>query len=152
MAAASIEDVTLSVYTQVKKFADTVNLGFAVTTSIESASSMMMDGEDKIILVQNSLKDRTFLELEYKVFVSFAKTSEVNGLLTTEIMSKFLGVFKRYSKICISEATGLKQIPSVYNDTGKALVIKDIGQSIVSITQMRNNLNCIELKLTGYIK
>ena len=149
---AVVEDVTLSVYTEVKKFADTVNLGFAATTSIESVSSMMMDGKDKLILVQNSLKDKIFLDIEYKIFVSLAETTEVNGILSTEIMSKFLDTFKRYSKICVFEAEGLKQVPSVYTNTQKAMVIRDIGQSIVSITQMRNNLNCIELKLTGHIK
>lgn len=149
---AAVEDVTLSVYTEVKKFADSQDLGFVATTSIESASSMMMDGKDKIILVQNSLKDRVFLDVEYKIFVSFAETTEVNGLKTTEIMSEFLTQFKRYTKICVFEAGPLKGNPSVYTDTGKAMVIKDIGQEIISITQMRNNLNCIVLKLTGYIK
>lgn len=149
---AVVEDVTLSVYTEVKQFADTINMGFAATTSIESASSMMMDGKDKIILVQNSLKDRVFLDIDYKVFVSLAETTEVNGLKSTEIMSKFLDTFKRYSKICIFEAAGLKQVPSVYTTTNKAMVIKEIGQEIVSITQMRNNLNCIVLKITGHIK
>ena len=149
---ATVEDATLSVYTQIKAFADTVSMGFAVTTSIESASSMLMSGEDRLILVQNSLKDKIFLDLEYKVFISFAQTVESNAMKTTEIMSKFFDKFQRFSRVCIYEATGLKQAPSVFNDTGKALVIKGIGQEIVSITQMRNNLNAIELKLTGYIK
>jgi len=150
--AVTVEDVTLSIYAEVKSFADTVGMGFIATTSIESASSIMMDGKDKIILVQNSLKDRIFLDLEYKVFVSLVETSEVNGLLSTEIMSKFLDKFPRYSKICVVEAAGLKQVPSVFTATDKAMVVRDIGQTIISITQMRNNLNCIELKLTGHIK
>ncbi len=149
---AVVEDVTLSVYTTIKKFADSEALGFAATTSIESASSMMMDGEDKIILVQHKLKDHVFLDLEYKIFLSFAKTTEVNALKTTNIMSKFLEQFPRFSKVCVYEAEDLKKVPSVYTDTGKAMVVKDIGQEVLSITQMRNNLNAIVLKLTGYIK
>lgn len=149
---ATVEDVTLSVYVEVKEFADAQGLGFAATSSIESASSIMMDGKDKIILVQNSLKDKIFLDLEYKIFVSLAETTEVNAMKTTEVMSAFITRFKRFSKICVFEAAGLKQAPSVFNDTGKAMVIKDIGQEVVSITQMRNNLNAIVLKLAGYIK
>lgn len=149
---ATVEDATLSVYAKVKAFADTVSMGFAVTTSIESASSMLMSGEDRIILVQNSLKDKIFLDLEYKIFISFAETIESNAMITTKIMSKFFDDFPRFSKICVYEAEGLKQASSVFNDTNKALVIKDVGQEIVSITQMRNNLNAIVLKLTGYIK
>lgn len=149
---ATIEDVTLSVYAQVKTFADTNNLGFVATSSIESASSLLMDAEDKVILVQDKLKDGTFLDIEYKIFVSFAKTTDVNALRITELMSKFQVEFKRFSRICVFEAAGLKSVPSVYTDTLKAMVIKDIGQEVVSITQMRNNLNCLVLKLTGYIK
>ena len=149
---ATVEDATLSIYTSIKAFADEVEMGFAATTSIESASSMLMDGKDKLILVQNSLKDKIFLDLEYKIFISFAETLETNALKTTEIMSKFFEAFPKYSKVCIFEAAGLKQAPSVFIDTKKALVIKDAGQEIVSITQMRNNLNAIIIKLTGYIK
>ena len=149
---ATVEDVTLSVYAEVKKFADSKNLGFATTTSIESVSSILMDGKDKVILVQDKLQDKTFLDLEYKVFISLATTTDVNGLKTTELMSDFQTLFKRFSKVCVFEAEGLKTIPSVMTDTGKAMVIKDIGQEIVSTTQMRNNLNCIVLKLAGYIK
>ena len=149
---AVVEDVTLSVYTTVKKFADSEGLGFAATTSIESASSMMMDAEDKIILVQHKLKEKVFLDLEYKIFVSFAKTTEVNALKTTNIMSKFLEQFPRFSKVCVYEAEQLKQVPSVYTDTGKAMVVKDIGQEVLSLTQMKSNLSAIVLKLTGYIK
>jgi len=148
---ATVEDATLSIYAQVKQFADQVSMGFVVTTSIESASSILMDGGDKIILVQDKLKLNTFLDIEYKVFISFAKTTETNALRTTEIMSKFFDMFPRYSKICVYEAAGLKLASSEFNDTGKALVIKDIGQEIISITQMRNNLNAIVFKLTGYI-
>ncbi len=148
---ATVEDATLSIYAQVKQFADQVSMGFVVTTSIESASSILMDGGDKIILVQDKLKLKTFLDIEYKVFISFAQTTETNALRTTEIMSKFFDMFPRYSKICVYEAAGLKLASSEFNDTGKALIIKDIGQEIISITQMRNNLNAIVFKLTGYI-
>lgn len=149
---ATVEDVTLSMYTEVKKFAETKDLGFAATTSIESASSMMMDAEDKMILVQHKLQDKTFLSVDYKIFISFAKTTDVNALLTTSIMSAFIEAFPRFSRICIHDAEALKQVPSVYTDTGKAMVIKEVGQEVLSITQMRNNLNAIVLKLTGYIK
>ncbi len=149
---AGVEDVTLSIYTEMSKFAKTVDLGFVATTSIESASSMMMDAEDKLILVQDKLKDKTFLSIDYKIFISFAETTDVNALKATEIMSKFLDTFKRYSRICVYEAGGLKQIPSVYTSTKKAMVIKETGQEIISITQMRNNLNALILKVTGYIK
>ena len=149
---AKVEDVTLSVYAEVKKFADSKSLGFVSTTSIESVSSILMDGKDKIVLVQDKLEDKIFLNVEYKLFVSFAETTDVNGLKTTEIMSDFQEEFKRFSKICIFEAAGLKTTVSEFVDTGKAMVIKDIGQEVISITQMRNNLNCIVLKLTGYIK
>ena len=149
---ATVEDATLSIYTQVKAFADTVNMGFVVTTSIESASTILMNGEDKLILVQNSLKDGIFIDLEYKIFLSFAESVESNAMKTTSILSKFIEAFPRYSKICVYEASGLKQVPSMFTDTKKALVVKAIGQEIVSITQMRNNLNALDLKLTGYIK
>lgn len=149
---AVTEDVTLSVYTVVKQFADSIGFDFVATTSIESASTILMDGDDKIILVQHSLKDSTFIDLEYKVFISFAETIESNAIKTTEIMSNFISQFPRYSKICIYEASGLKEVPSTYIDTGKAVVVKDIGQEIISITQMRNNLNSITFKLLGYIK
>ena len=149
---ATVEDVTLSMYVEVKKFADSHNMKFVATSSIESASSILMDAEDKIVLVQDKLKEDIFLSLDYKIFVSFSKTTEVNALETTRIMSDFMEQHKRFTKICIFEAAGLKQVPSVYNDTGKAMVIKELGQEILSITQMRNNLNAIVLKLTGYIK
>jgi len=149
---ATVEDATLSVYAEVKKFADTVDMGFVVTTSIESASTLLMDGGDKIVLVQDKLKDQTFLDLEYKIFISFAQTLETNALKTTEIMSSFFDMFPRYTKICVYEARGLKATPSEFINTNKSLVIKDIGQEIISITQMRNNLSAISLKLIGYIK
>lgn len=149
---ATVEDATLSIYTRVNEFAENIGFGFAATTSIESASTLLMDGGDKIILVQDKLKLQTFLEAEYKIFISFAETIETNALKTTEIMSDFFDTFPRYSKICVYEADGLKLDTSVFNDTGKALVIKDIGQEVISITQMRNNLNAIVLKLVGYIK
>lgn len=149
---AAVEDVTLSVYTEIKKFADSFNLNFAATSSIESASSILMDGTDKMVLVQNSLKDKIFLDIEYKIFVSFATITDVNALKTTEIMSSFMEQFPRFSKFCVFESSALKQVPSIYTDTGKAMVIKDIGQEVTSITQMRNNLTAIVLKLTGHIK
>jgi len=149
---ATVEDVTLSIYTEIKKFADSHDMKFVATSSIESASSILMDAEDKIVLVQDKLKDETFLSLEYRIFVSFAQTTDVNSLELTRIMSDFMVQHKRFTKFCVFETAGLRQVPSVYNDTGKAMVIKEIGQEILSITQMRNNLNAIVLKLTGYIK
>ncbi len=146
------EDVTFSVYTEVKKFADSINFGFAVTTSIESASSILMDGRDKILLVQESLKDGVFLEASYKIFISFANTIESNALLTTEIVSKFLLAFPKYYNLCIYEAASLKLSPSVYVYTGKKLVVKEVGQELVFMALMQSNLNSIAFKLLGHIK
>lgn len=149
---ATTEDVTLSIYTEVKKFADSIGFGFVVTTSIESASSILMDGKDKLVLVQEKLKDGIFLEASYKVFISFASTIESNALLTTEIVSKFLLAFPKYYNFCVYEAASLKAAPSIYVFTGKKLVVKEVGQELLYITQMQNNLNAIAFKLLGYIK
>jgi len=149
---ATIQDVTLSIYTRVKAIADEVSMGFAATTSIESASSSLMDGVDKLVLVQTKLKDGVFLDAEYKIFVSFATTTDVNSIKEAEITSKLLAAFPAFSRVCIFQAEDLKKIPSVYTDTGKAMVVKTIGQDIVSMTQMHNNLSAVVITLTGYIK
>lgn len=149
---ASVEDVTLSMYTKVKKIADEIGFGFVSTTSIESASSTMMDAKDKLVLVQTKIKDAIFLDAEYKIFVSFAASTDINSIKETEITSLLLASFPAFSKVCVFEASALKQVPSVYTDTGKAMVVKTVSQDIVSITQMKNNLSAIVVNLTGYIK
>ena len=149
---ASVADVTFSIYTVVNKFARSINFDFVSTTSIESAASAMMDGTDKLILVQTKVEDKIFLDMEYKIFVSFAKSTDINSIKESEIISQLIDLFPAYSKVCIYDANDLKKVPSVYTDTGKAMVVKSISQDIVSITQMRNNLSCVVVKLSGYIK
>ena len=150
--AATIEDVTLSVYALVNSFAASKELDFLATTSIESAASLMHEATDKLILVQNKLSAKTFLAVEYKIFLSPAATTDINSLLETEIMSDLLELFKLYSKVCVYEASGLKQVPSVFSETGVRMVVSKVGQNIVSITQMKHNLNAVEVTLLGRIE
>ena len=149
---ATTLDATLSMYTRVKKLADTLGIGFASTTSIESASTVLMDSTDKLILVQTKLEDKIFLIVEYKIFVSFSEKTDINSIREAEIFSKVMEEFPLFSKVCVYEAEGLKRVPSEYIDTGKAMVIKGLRQDVVSITQQMNNLNTVAISMTGYIK
>jgi hypothetical protein len=149
---ATIADVTFSMYSVVKKFADTINFGFVSTTSIEAADAAMIAGEDRLVLVQTRLEDKVFLDIEYKIFISFAKSTDINSIKETEITAALVDLFPAFSKVCIYKAEDLKKVPSEYTDTGASMVVKSIGQDIVSITQMRNNLSCVVVKLAGYIK
>lgn len=148
---ATVEDAILSVYKEVTAFAASEGLEFVSTSSMETASTILMNGEDKLVLVQHELKDEQFLTIDFRIFVALSASNEVNALKTTEIMSRFFKTFPKFSKICIYEASGLKQEVSTFVDTKRALVVASIGQTIISITQMRNNLSAIAFKLTGFI-
>ena len=148
---ATVSDATFSIYYLVKEFAENHNLEFNSTTDIESATNLMMDHKDRLILVLNKTEGYPFLNLEYYIFVSLSETSDINSIAYIDILSQFMKTFPRYSKICIFEAEGLKQVPSVFTDTGKRLIVSNITQKVVSITQMKNNLSAVVMKTTGYI-
>jgi hypothetical protein len=149
---ATISDATFSVYTFVNDFAKARGFKFVSTTDIEEATNRLQDHEDKIILVQNKIEYDVFIKLEYYLFVSLAERSDINSILYTKVLSDFLGVLPKYSKICIYDSDGLLEVPSRFDDTGKRLVVSNIHQRITSITQMKNNLSAVVFNLTGYIE
>ncbi len=149
---AKVSDAVFSVYAEVKKFADSQNLEFISTTDIESATSILLEHKDRLVLALNKTDGYPFLELEFYIFVSLSEQSDINSIIYTDILSEFMKVFPRYSKLCVYEADGLKAVPSEFNDTGKRLVVADIQQKVTSITQMKNNLSAVVLKLIGQIE
>ncbi len=148
---ATIADVTFSVYTEMKKFADIEGLEFYSTNSIENATNILRDQVDRLILVQTHTKQEFFLELYYAIFFSFAST-DINSIHFIELVSKVIDTFPKYSKLCVYDAAKLKEVPSVFEDTGRGMVVTDIKHKTVSATQMKDTLSMVELKLSGYIK
>ena len=148
---AGISDVTFSVYTIVKQFADNVGFKFYAASNIEDVLSIMQEQVDRVILVQTKVSTKVFLTLEYSIFFSFAETTDVNAIYYTELVSNFIDTFPRYSKLCVYDADQLKEVPSIFTDTGYRMVITSIEQSTVVNAKIRDNLSVIELKLSGYI-
>ena len=149
---ATVADATFTVYSEVNQFALDNGLEFSSTTDIESATNLMMDHRDRAILVLNKTEGYPFLELEYYLFISLSKQSDINSVIYIEYLAKFMKAFPRYKKLCVYKAEGLKQVPSEFIDTGRKLVVADIHQKVTSITQMKNNLSAVIFKLVGYIE
>ena len=149
--AATLEDVILSMYYKVNSYADSINFGFESKTSIESVSTAIEDDKDKLILVVSKANRDSFLKIEFKVFVSLADTKDVNSIEYTHILAELMAIFKKFSKICVYQAAELKQVPSVFIDTHRLMVVVEAKQDITSIAQMRNSLAAIDIKLSGYI-
>jgi hypothetical protein len=156
---ATREDAILSMYYKTNQFIDYLRtiddlpqFNLAVTTSIESANTMLMDGTNKLILVQTQLEEKFFLSMEYKLFVSFADNLDTNALLTTRVISELDAFMPQYSTVEIFEAGGLKKKISEFIPTGCKLVVQSVEQKTASIPQMRNNLTTAVLKLTGFLK
>lgn len=149
--AATVEDVILSMYYKVNSYADSIGLGFESKTSIESVSTALEDDEDKLILVVSKTSDKSFLNIEFKILISLASTKDVNSVRYTEILTGIMAIFRKYSKVCVYKADGLKQVPSVFIDTLRLMVVVEAKQDIMSIAQMRNNLAAVNVKLSGYI-
>jgi hypothetical protein len=148
---ATVADVTFSMYTRVKQFADSVNFGFYSASNVEAAASLLQEPQDRVILVQTKVDTKVFLTLEYSIFFSFATTTDVNSVEFTELVSKCLEAFPEYKPLCVYEAEGLKEVPSKFNDTGIRMVIVKVRQETASITQMKSSLSMITIKLSGYI-
>jgi len=148
---ASIEDVTFSIYTAMKAFADSEGLEFYSTSSIENATNILREQVDRLILVQTHTKQEFFLDLYYAIFFSFS-TTDINSIRFIELISKLIDTFPKYSKLCVYNADKLKEVPSIFEDTGVGMVVTDIKQKTASTTQMKDNLSMVELKLSGYIK
>jgi len=148
---ATIADVTFSMYTRVKDFADSVGFSFYSASNIESASNILQEAEDRVILVQTKVSTKVFLTLEYSIFFSFATITDVNSIAYIDLLSKFLVAFPEYKTLCVYEAEKLKLVPSEFKDTGVRMVFTKVQQETASITQMKSNLSMVTIKLSGYI-
>lgn len=155
---ATREDATLSIYLKFNQFIthlasidELPPFSFAVTTSIEAANTLMMDGKNKVILVQTRVLEKHFYEFDYAIFVSLADELDVNAMTTTRVFSELNKFIPKYSIIEIFEAEGLRLPTSLYNPTGCKLVVSSLRQDNASNTQERNNLSKTVIKLTGYL-
>jgi len=157
MARASIEDTTLSVYYYVNKFINELDkdefptFGFAATTSIEAADSMLQDSTNKLILVQTGTETKVFTKIEYQLLVSLANVSDTNSLVTGAVLNEFMQSYPRYRGLCVYEAAGLKKPTSELNDTTVKIVVTDIKQEVASRPQMRHNLNVVQFTVQGLL-
>lgn len=155
---ASREDATLSIYLEFNKFITHLtsldnmpSFSFVVTSSIEAANTLLMDGNNKLILVQTRVTQGHFYDASYAIFISLADQLDVNAQTTTRVFSELAKFLPKYATIEVFEAEGLKQPTSVYIPTGCRLVVSDLRQDNASNTQERDNLSKTVLKLTGYL-
>ena len=149
---ATIEDAMLSIRVNFNTIATSLGLILVIADSDESLVAEGRRQEDSLVAVQADIDAKVFTTLKYNLFVSYANTSDINSLKETEQISAIIAALKPFSKICIYEATGLKQSPSVFTDTGVRLAIMKSGRSLGSRPKIRGNLNSIDVVFSGVLQ
>ena len=144
---ASLMDVTGSIHYYLNTFAEAHKLKFVNTTSIESVTTLMQQGTDQLILVQEKVTSKTFTDIQYRIFISWATSTDSDALKTLDIFNDFMVQFPRFTTFNIYDYKGL--LLNQLDCTGIKFVLSVIEQELTSRAQMRNNLASIQFNIKG---